>query len=83
MTFEQPVILTSDKAAAWAASRQLLLIASPALSVPKRTFCYQGPLSHPSQWGLDLSWGVDEAVGPFYSLLEVAAALSVYASHIP
>lgn len=81
MTFEHPVVLTSNKAAAWGASRQLLLIASPALC-SKENFLLRGPLLHPSQLGLDLSWGVDKVVGPFYSLLEVAAPLSFYSFHI-
>lgn len=53
VTFEHSVVLTSNKATAWGASRQLFLTASPVLCVVKRTFCYQGPLSflvHPSQW---------------------------------
>jgi hypothetical protein len=82
VTFEHSVVLTSNKAATWGASRQLFLIASPLLCVVKRTFCYQGPLSflvYPSQWGLDLSWDKSDH---FYSLLEVAASLSFYSFNI-
>lgn len=60
--------------------RQPLLLASLGVCALKRTFRYQETLSHPSQWGLNLSWGVD---GCSEQLLEAAAAPGIYPFCIP